>query len=1048
MISMKPIKLIMSAFGPYKDVQIIDFDLFLGNSIFLITGGTGSGKTTIFDGLCYALYGMASGTERDGESLRSHFSGEDRLTYVELNFLIKGEEYFIRRVPKQIRPVKKGEGLTEQKPEAELRIPKGKVITGIENVNDTITTLLGMNYMQFRQIVMIPQGEFRELLLADSRNREAIFRKIFGTYQFQAIQDNLDKKARELKNELIQLEQKRNIYIKSIDSTGNEDLKELINADDINKYEVLETLSNFIEKDKAEEGNTSKRIKDMGKKLDELKSELVKGKEINKLFEEEKEADEVRKTLEGKFEEYKQKEETLKKGRKALAIKPTANNCVERHKAMKAKEKEWKEAEIALNAAKENQKNKEEIFIIEKNKEPYRKRLSEKLTIFKREKSKVADYSKKILELEKVLNLAKEKDVEKENADKAIKFLKDKSKNLQEKLDKSQKAALEYVDFSSKLKAIEEMEKDLSKLEKEYKNFTDITKEYEKNKSKFKKIEEKYHEAKSRYEKLNDLFLKGQAGLLAQELEPGKPCPVCGAIEHPGPAVITMGTPTEIELKEAKADFQNIDESRNDLLNKLTGQKTKKDALNDALEDLRKKLINNFTDMPLLADITIGHYIKEKLIVQKQQINLLKNKINELVKAKDLEPEIRQLIKQTADGLADKEEFFEKIKEECIELSAKASGLKELINKMEEELPEGIKTIEGIEKAIDSMEKELKEMERYLKEVEENFLKSEKQFATMEAVYREKGEAHKLSIEEHELSLQKLDDDIAKAGFQDREDYKESRIGESRIEVFEKEIKDYYGELKSSQDRHDKALKAISGLKVVDISIIESKMAEGIEEKEAEEISNKNIYARLVKNKELQGKLIDIGKLIKKQEEEYGKVGYLAEMAKGNNSEKLSFERYVLAAYFDDIIQAANIRLRKMTDGRFELSRIKEKQKGGAQQGLDLEVYDYYTGRHRHVRLISGGESFKASLSLALGLSDVVQSSSGGVSIDTMLIDEGFGTLDPESLEKSIECLLELQVSGKFVGVISHVPELKERIRTRIEIFADITGSTAEIVVG
>ena len=217
--------------------------------------------------------------------------------------------------------------------------------------------------------------------------------------------------------------------------------------------------------------------------------------------------------------------------------------------------------------------------------------------------------------------------------------------------------------------------------------------------------------------------------------------------------------------------------------------------------------------------------------------------------------------------------------------------------------------------------------------------------------------------------------------------------------------------------------------------------------REEQDKLNKKLFARLEKNKDTREKFDKLRIKIKKQEEAYKKISHLADMAKGSNSEKLSFERYVLAAYFDDIIQAANMRLKPMTDGRFELCRIGEKQKGGAQQGLDLEVYDYYTGQPRHVKVISGGESFKASLALALGLSDVVQSSAGGISIDTMFIDEGFGALDSESLEKSIQCLLELQQSGKLVGVISHVQELKERIRARIEISADMVGSSAKVIV-
>ena len=1044
---MKPIKLTMSAFGPYGDTQIIDFDLFKDQNIFVITGKTGAGKTTVFDGICYALYGMASGSDRDGESLKSHFDKNDTLTFVELKFLLRGEEYSIRRVPKQMRPVKIGEGYTEQKPEAELRTPGGKVITGIEKVNDEIVTLLGMNYNQFRQIVMIPQGEFREFLLAESKSRETIFRKIFGTYQFQAIQDSLDKESKDLKIELTQLEHNEKIYIKSIDPGDDDSLKGLINAEYINVNGITDALGCFIEKDKLIESNYTKSIKNLEKELDILNKELIKGIETNNYFKEEEEAKKHKETLEDEIESNKDKEKVIQKGRRALTIKATEDNCIHQYKFMKLKEKEEEDAKNTLKTETLSQEKAKESFEEEKGKEPEIKKLSENLVIYKKVKAKVAEYVKKVEEQKESEEQLKEEIKKREEIKNKIEILKENEGNKLKELEESQKAALKYEKKKSELDKAYETYTKLDKFDIEHKALKNIGKDYIAEKNKFETTEEDYKSIKNKYEYLNEMFLKGQAGLLAQELIEGIPCPVCGGIEHPRPAKIEEGTPSEKELKDLKVAFDEIDEKRKNLLTKLAELKTKEKSQISIVEGYRTDLKLIYEDLPELSKGFIGSYIIGKKDDINDEIKNLKEKTKELYELKESEENIKSSIIQAKEELEKEEKSFEKTKSECIELNAKIKNLAETIKGLADELPEGITTTEAMEKMIIDTEDKLSSMEKTRKAAEEALKTAETKLTEAVATQKEKIKAHNEAIEEYNKALLKLDEDIKKAGFIDRNDYKASRMDETKIEALEEEVKKYYGQLKSAQDRYDKALRAVSGLAFVDTEKIEKKIADRKIQKEEAEGQNKKVYARLKKNMDIQNNLSFVGNEIKEKETEYRKISYLAELAKGNNSEKLSFERYVLAAYFDDIIEAANIRLKRMTEGRFELTRIQEKQKGRAQQGLDLEVYDYYTGRPRHVKVISGGESFKASLSLALGLSDVVSSTSGGISIDTIFIDEGFGTLDPESLEKSIECLLDLQQSGKFVGVISHVPELKERIRARIEIYAGITGSAAKIVV-
>lgn len=1047
MISMKPIKLTMSAFGPYAGIETIDFTLFEDNNIFVITGKTGSGKTTIFDGICYALYGKASGGERDGESLKSHFNKGDRLTYVELEFELRGEKYFIRRVPKQLRPKLRGEGFTEQDSEAELKGPGGKIITGIERVNSKVASLLGLNYNQFCQIVMIPQGEFRELLIADSKDREAIFRKIFGTYQFQAIQDILDKRAKELRTILEDQEKAQNTYLRNIDYGEDENLASIINAEHININAVKEALNHLITQDELKEKLLKININKIDNELDNLSKDLALSMEINRKFKEEEEFRNYKLSLENQIDDYRAKEISLRKSRKALSIKVVEDNCLERWKHMKLRQKETQEAKSTLENLKISFEKTKATMLKEEAKESIRQKLSEDLTILKKNKDKVYEYDKKKLDLKNAEKILEQKEIEKSQCQANIENLKKALEKWLLNMEKSQKAALEHANKSAELNKKQNTFNKINDMYNEYEILKTVTKKHEIEEKKFNSLEAEYKKAKDIYETMEEMFLKGQAGLLAQGLVTGAPCPVCGALEHPKPAPWVEGMPKEEELKEAKKDFNEKEKLYRQSLNRLTELSTREKSQKTSQEKTREELLFDLKDMPRIDSKELEDYLIKAIKFQNQEIKALEEKIKELEELKALELELKKTINEGKEKLREEEAAFEKIKIQHMELKAHINASKDLVKTMVKELPEGIDTASALEAALLNKEKEYKAMEKSLKDAKEASRNAELLYEKSAAALLEKEKDLNLCKKEYESALERLDESILKAGFESREDYKNHRRKENDIEALEKDIKKFYEELKSARDGHEKAAKSIEGLKIVDIASQERKINEVKEKREKEDKLSKELFARQEKNKDIREKFNKIRVKMKKQEEIYRKISHLANMAKGNNSEKLSFERYVLAAYFDDIIQAANMRLKPMTDGRFELCRIGEKQKGGAQQGLDLEVYDYYTGQGRHVKVISGGESFKASLALALGLSDVVQSNAGGISIDTMFIDEGFGALDSESLEKSIQCLLELQQSGKLVGVISHVQELKERIRARIEISADMVGSTAQVIV-
>ncbi len=1035
---MRPIKLTMSAFGPYADVEVIDFSLMKEHNIFLISGPTGAGKTTVFDGICYALFGYASGEGRDGESLRSHFAKEDVLTWVELEFELRENIYKVKRIPKQQKKKERGEGYTWQEPEAEFKAQDQRIITGIRNVNEKVISLLGINYEQFRQIVMIPQGEFRKLLLAESKDREVILRKIFGTRQFQMIIESLEEKARELKRAIEALWEKQNAYIKSIDVGNDENLRQLINREDLNINEIVTGLEALIEEDQKQETALEKVAESLSGHLENLQKELLEGIERNKKFEERKNAETHLKTLEGKKNIFEEKEILLQRGRKALTVKGAEDYLLNREKHLKTVEKELEDAKFKLVEALSGFEKAKGVLKEEEQKDNYRKKLQEKIISYKKDIEKVKAYEKAQKEIITVEKSFLEKKNEKDKNDKDIENLKIQLKRLSKEVDKAKSSAVEYAELAKQISEKEEHLKKLNKLKLEQDLLQSIRQMYVKKKAEYEESLKEYEKVNIKYEEMNNLFFKGQAGILAENLNNGEPCPVCGSTHHPKPAEKLLGIPTEDELKGAKKLWEELGEKTKKCYENFMDIKGRGEAQKDIVDKLSREI-----------EGTLGQFetIKDNIKTLNEDLLSLKKRADAADGIRKKESILLDSLKKAEESLGEKEELSQKLEEEFRELFGKVQGLKSLLTKEERELPEDIREEKALKVQIDKFEEEYKNMEKSLKEALDSYRKGEINFARAETNKNLKENEIKTAKTEVEAAKSGFMSEVKRAGFEKLEDYFVSKLEQEKMDEMEREIKAYNEALRSAADRFAKAEIDVKGQSMADTEDIKKKIEGKKEEKNQAEMKIKKVFARLVHNKKLEVKIKNTANEIEKNESRYGVVGHLSNMAKGNNREKLSFERYVLAAYFDDIIDAANIRLSKMTDGRFELSRIEEKQKGAAQQGLEIQVYDYYTGQPRHVKVISGGESFKASLSLALGLSDVVQSNAGGISLDTIFIDEGFGSLDQESLEKAIQCLLDLQKTGKLVGVISHVQELKDRIRARIEIIPDMTGSKAKVIV-
>ena len=542
---------------------------------------------------------------------------------------------------------------------------------------------------------------------------------------------------------------------------------------------------------------------------------------------------------------------------------------------------------------------------------------------------------------------------------------------------------------------------------------------------------------------MEDVYRKEQAGILADTLRDGDACPVCGSLEHPNKAVKgNVNIPTEEELKNKKVEFEKYQLENNNIMVELT--KINAEA-NSLLENCNKSLsklsndisINSEYDVSSKEEVkNIGISLKSKIAILNKEIKEIENKINN-------KESIENDLLKTEEALNKNEELINSLKESDKDIYAKLQANKASSEELEKDIPKDIISVDSLNETINNKVLELENSKNKLKltirsrDESLNMLEGEK--AKVKEIVKNIKEVSIELKEKNNLFI----DSIKANGFESKEDYIEAKGYIEKINDLDKEIESYNNELSLMKEKNKILNEKCKELISINIDIIDEEIDKIRKEEELKTEEVKNEHSILQNNKNVLKKVIELNKEFNKKEEEYRVIGELADLANGKKSPYISFERYVLASYFQDIIDAANLRLEKMTGDRFSLKRKTSKSKGAGQKGLELEIYDNYTASSRDVSSLSGGESFKASLSLALGLSDVVQASSGGVSLETMFVDEGFGTLDPQSLDNAIDSLLELQKGGRLVGIISHVQELKERVDAKIEVVSTKEGSTA-----
>ena len=915
---MRPIKLTMSAFGPYASKTVLELDKLGTSGLYLITGDTGAGKTTIFDAITFALYGEASGDNRESTMFRSKYANADTPTEVELTFVYAGKEYYIKRNPEYERPKTRGEGFTTEKANAELHYPDGRVVTKLREVDRAVEEIMGIDRNQFTQIAMIAQGDFLKLLLASTDDRKRIFQKIFRTRCYYVLQERLKSESGKLGREYDNISASIRQYINGIVCDEDDVLSiKVRNAKSgmCSIEETLELLSTLIGNDKIEEEKLDEEQKGISKSLDEITVTLTNHKTWSK----------ARKSLEKSNSDLSEAIETLEMLKTNLqseeANKPKVEDIRNQIAAIEAELPEYQELDAKIKERDTLQKGTD--------------KLSKKIT----EQKENLESLKKELE---VLS-GERKTLEKADKDKS---------ELEAKKQKEEDKRKAVKEIAKELKALEKLEKQLKKDQEEYSGLSNTIQQKDKE-----------------YQRLFKLYLDEQAGIIAETLADGIPCPVCGSTTHPIKAVKSENAPTKEKLEESKTAYESAQVEARKASEKAAKAKGQADEKRNAVLAMLTEMFGNVT----IDDA--GGLIKDKIAEISASLENLQNDIAAQQDKIDRRVEI--------------DELLPKRKTEGEDLSALIS--------------ENEKTISGNGATITALKTRIEELAHKLK------YESEK-----------KAKCSKKNLQDEQ---KKLEDAYADA--------------EKAVNLQNEKIAGFKAAIKEAEN-------TLSDVKEIDEDSVKAKQKELKAQNSEIDKKKKVINARKSANesaeKEIRAKAADVLAV----EAKWSWVKALSNTANGNISgkEKVMLETYIQMTYFDRIIARANTRFMVMSGGQYELKRRKEAENNRSQSGLELDVIDHYNGTERSVKTLSGGESFKASLSLALGLSDEIQSSAGGIKLDTMFVDEGFGSLDDESLDQAMRALQNLTEGNRLVGIISHVTELKERIDKQIVVTKEKTGGS------
>lgn len=1014
---MRPISLTLEAFGPFPKKEQLDFTLFGVAPLFLINGATGAGKSTLLDAICYALYGETTGNERTGDQMRCDYAAPDQATQVDFIFELGQRRFQIIRSPEQEVPKKRGEGSTLQSHQAslyEIKQAQAELLAHRPKpVMEKIVELIGLDAKQFRQVMVIPQGQFRALLLANSKEREAIFGQLFQTQIYQKIEEELAQRAAEIRKTKAEFDQQIGGVLATIELDNaaqlegeKQQLAPLV-AQSEREYQALLQKKESAQREHQAALMLQKRFEQQQQlqhqieqkwalkpQLEEWRKQYQqaqKAQQLNPLYEQQQRAQQ-------QFEQA-QKDEQLKKAQ-----------FIQIEQQMLATKQAWLNA---VNAAEVVESLKEQRYQL--------LQLGEKLSSLAQRKVALDQAQQAFqLSLEQMQSLEQAcTDAQQQRATQQNRL--ETAQQEQGQLALKQAQYLRLTEQIALHQAWQQLAVKLAQSEQELQQLE----------TQYQAAQRQRQKAEQKADRLEWVWHSNQAAELAQRLELDHPCPVCGSLEHPTPATWAQEKVDVQQVKQARSEQQR-------LLNYESDLKIQWQTLHEQRQQETQRLAQQES------------VLREQSLLDLVQLNEQAQRLNQEIKrlsAMDISglqaqlAHLEQSVIQQTDRLQQHKNQLDAAKVALIQAQTQWQLLQDELQHHEQSLDQTREQYRQVNQKIQRLEQDVKDLQAQHQEAEQKmaFAQAQQQSAKQQLT----DDQARLDIAQRAWQQA-----LEKSEFKDEAQFHLAQCDRVEMENLARQIRSYEDELNQLLGQQKQLTQELAGQEPPSLTQLEQAYTECEQALNAALQQLTDHRSRWDALMRVEHKLAQLAIQHQHLEAQYQIYGTLSDVASGRNASKISLHRFVLGVLLEDVLIQASERLQKMSKGRYWLKRKIERAKGNAGSGLDLMVEDAYTGKWRDVATLSGGESFMAALALALGLSDVVQSYSGGIRLDTLFIDEGFGSLDPESLDLAIQTLVDLQQGGRTIGIISHVSELKEQMAHRIDIQSDRLGSAIQLVVG
>lgn len=1030
---MKPLKLVMQAFGPFAAKEVIDFKRLGENPLFLINGVTGSGKSSILDAICFALYGQTTDESRDGSSMRCDYSDDALLTELIFDFSLGDYQYRIRRIPTQYQKKKRGDGTTQKQTEAQLwRAPLSAfgeslfesdasellVAKKVNEANSYINSITGLSVDQFRQVMVLPQGKFRELLLADSKDREAIFSQLFQTQIYKRIEDKLKEQSASIRREREQLHNQ----VQGLLDSANFNERAQLDEELAQLKPELAQQDSLLQSARSNQKSAQRAVDSALQLQARFKSQQNLLLQQENLQKKKIQIDVVAKKLAEslKAEELKPLQERqavaeVKKQECSQSIAQQENNLQQLQSEFTEVEQRYTQAQTDALEIEALQRQQQELLRVQLQVEKLQG-AQHQVTQFQQVLQRVeSDYAQQQQDIAAMLAVISEYDL-----------------GNQAKRQQLQK----LPELVQQLTVLAEMGKKLARLQELNRDSENIIQSQHALNIEISKQQSALTAQQTTLTQTELQWHQGQAAILAQQLGGGDACPVCGSCEHPNLAHLRADALNKLVSKE------QVDSER-----QKTSQCEKQlQLLQQELYGLQQK---QESQQQVIADVVVALGDDANLSVEDMRARYA------VLKAESAKLEsIEQALPQQEAALVVKKQQLEMLQVQLEETRQTLESTRQQLAVAGEKLSSYEKDVDKEYRVVGVLATKLAQVKAGVEVLQRNLQASQSEYQRVnnlliscDAALKAQHQQHVSLTQELTQSLEAWQQALAKSEFSDASIYRQALLSAAErqalrnsIDAFERESNELSGQLKQLHAELD-------GLQWPELEPLQVALQEI--EIELDVIDGK--YTQLLgRNKqllELKQKLEQSRVASERLDERYAVFGTLSDVANGVSGNKISLQRFVLSVLLDDVLIQATERLQIMSQGRYQLLRKEDRAKGNKASGLELEVEDSYTGKSRSVATLSGGESFMAALAMALGLSDVVQAYSGGIKLDTLFIDEGFGSLDPESLELALRTLVDLQMSGRTIGIISHVTELKEQMAQRIDVVASRGGSSVTVRV-